>query len=98
MCVNEGSVHVEVFTFHFYEVSLVSPVERLDVALSRRYEALPFEFLLCVDLPTLSVHIFAGLSEESGVMHHFLGDAADVHTSATKTPLGASRGGLDKVG
>lgn len=97
MLVNKRGIHVEVLNFHFYEVSLVAPVKRLNVALSRSYELLPLELLLHVDIPSLGIHVIAGFGEKRGVMHHLLGDAANIDTGAAQAPLRASRRRLHKI-
>jgi len=47
---------------------------------------------------TLVLLVLTTFGHQSSMMHHLLGNASDVYTGATESPLGARGSWLDKVG
>jgi len=84
--VYERCISVEVLNLKFYDVGLVTPVERLHVFLDILNHCGPLRLLIVIDRPTLGFHVTSGLGEEGCVVHHLFWDTADVDASAANSP------------
>ena len=98
MGIDERGILVKVFALSFDQIRLKTPVQTLDMTLGVCDQSVPVSTLALVDWPALCSHIVPGLSQDTSVVHHFLGDTSHIHTSASKPPLGASWGGRYEIG
>lgn len=83
-------VRVVIFALELYQISLVSPVESLDVILNVFDHFLPVVLLGHVWGPSTKLLVLSCLSQGGGIMHHFLWDATNVYACSTEAPLGTS--------
>jgi hypothetical protein len=76
----------------------VAEVQRADVIPNPSDHVLPLVlWLLFFGLPADLIHGFEVLAEQTGVVHQFLRNAADIHTSTTESPLGSGWRGLHEI-
>jgi len=97
MGIDKRGVRVVVFDLELHQISFVAPVQSLDVHLHSTDHCLPAEGCLQVWSPATLLLIDSGFREKCGVVHHLLGDAADVDAGTTEAPTTASWTWLDEV-
>ena len=97
MSVHEAGILVEILALDFDKISFETPIQALDMLLNVINHRLPLGLLLVTDVPALMLHIVACLGQDARIVHHFLGDAANIDACADQTPLHTLRGRGHKV-